>query len=307
MTAAWIASDVRATAMSHRILGRAATQALAAQGSVRSALTSLANSPYGHDIRADQSLEAAQHAVATAVLWNTRVLAGWVPAAGTPMMRVLVGWYEIANIDAQLRSDFGVPAHPYFRLGGLAIGWSRLGGASSVADLCDRLATTAWGRPDDETARTIGLTLRATLLQDAAAKLPGCRDWITSAAALLLARERTRGQAPLPARPARVFASLLGGQVLTAPNFEELLAVLPDTARWAFDGVTTDKDLWRAESRWWSGVEAAGMAHVRGARFGPMPVIGTVALLAADAWRVRAALTAAANGAKGLEEFDALS
>jgi hypothetical protein len=38
-----------------------------------------------------------------------------------------------------------------------------------------------------------------------------------------------------------------------------------------------------------------------------MPVIGTVALLAADAWRVRAALAAAANGAKGLEEFDALA
>lgn len=306
MTAAWIASDVRASAMSHRVIGRPATRVLAANRSLPAALTSLLNSPYGHEIRADQSLESAQHAIAATTLWNIRVLAGWVPAAGIPMMRMLVGWFEIANIESQLRSDFETPPHPYFRLGGLSVGWARLDGAANVGELCDRLATTAWGTPDDETAHTIGLTLRATLLQNAAATLPDGRDLITSAAAVLLARERARGY-PLPARAARALATLLGGPALAAASLEDLLSALPAATHWAFDGVATDHDLWRAESRWWSRVESDGFAHLRSARFGPTPVIGAIAVMAADAWRVRAALTAVANGASGLEEFDALA
>jgi hypothetical protein len=306
MTAAWIGSDVRATAMSHRVLGRSAARALAAESSIPAALTSLVNSPYGHEIRADLSLEAAQHAVAATALWNMRVLAGWVPATGIPMMRVLVAWYEIANIEAQLRSGFEAPAQPYFRLGGLAVGWGRLSGASNTVELCDLLATTAWGRPDDETPHTIGVTLRSILLQDAAGTLPGCRDWVASAAALLLARERSSGR-QLPPRAERVLATLLGGDVVAAPGFEEFIGALPENARWAFDGVAIGSDLWRAESRWWSRVESDGVARLRGAQFGPLPVIGAVAVLAADAWRVRAALTAVANGARGLEEFDALA
>jgi hypothetical protein len=188
----------------------------------------------------------------------------------------------------------------------LAIGWARLSGAANVAELCDRLATTAWGRPDDETPHTIGLTLRATLLQNAAATLPDCRDWITSAAAVLLARERSHGF-PLPARAARSLATLLGGPALAATNLEDLIPALPAATRWMFDGVATDDDLWRAESRWWSRVESDGFEWLRSARFGPTPVIGAVAVMAADAWRVRAALTAVANGAPGLEEFDALA
>jgi hypothetical protein len=38
-----------------------------------------------------------------------------------------------------------------------------------------------------------------------------------------------------------------------------------------------------------------------------LPVVGAVAVLAADAWRVRAALVAAANGERGVAEFDALA
>lgn len=306
MTAAWIASDVRATAMSHRVLGRAATRELAIQGSMASAIAMLANSPYGHEMRADLSLEAAQHAIAATALWNIRVLAGWVPAAGIPMMRILVGWYEIANVEALLRSDFDSPAHPYFRLGGLATGWGRLSGASSAAELCDLLATTAWGRPDDESPHTIGVTLRSVLLQDAAGALPECRNWITSAAALLLARERSGGRQPAP-RSEHALRTLLGGQAVAAPDFEQFVNEVPEAAQWAFDGVASERDLWRAESRWWSRVESDGLTHLRGAKFGPLPVIGAVAVMAADAWRVRGALTAAANGTPGVEGFDALA
>ncbi len=308
MTAAWIASDVRASAMSHRTLGRAATRAVAARGSVPAALSSLANSPYGREIRPDQDLESAQHAIAATALWNTRVLAGWVPAAGIPMMRVLVGWYEIANVEALLRSDFAAPPHSLFQLGGLAVGWARLRGAASVTELCDRLATTAWGRPDDESPRTIGLNLRSALLQEASATLPECQrlDHLRRAA-LVLARERSRGHAPLPSRTARTFATLLGVQALAALTLAELLQSLPAAATPAFAGVTTEEALWRAESRWWARVESDGSSLVRTARFGPTPVVGAVAVMAADAWRVRAALTAAANGDPGLEEFDALA
>ena len=40
--------------------------------------------------------------------------------------------------------------------------------------------------------------------------------------------------------------------------------------------------------------------------FSPTPVTGAVAVLAVDAWRVRAALGAAARGGSALEVFDAL-
>lgn len=307
MAAAWIASDVRATAIAHRTLGVAATRAVAAQGSLPNALTLLGNSPYQREIRPGQSLEEAQHAVAATMLWNTRVLAGWAPAEGIAMMRVLAGWHEIANIEARIRARFGASVEPLFRLGGLSVGWTKIVSSTSTAELCDRLATTPWGRPDDESARTIGLTLRASLLQRASATLPGCGEWISAAAALLLVRERLHTGASLPARAAHVFSTLLGSEALEAPPLPPLLESLPAAARWPFVDVAAEDDLWRAESHWWARVESDGRTRMRGSSFGPAPVVGAVAVMGADAWRVRAALTAAANGERGLEEFDALA
>jgi hypothetical protein len=72
------------------------------------------------------------------------------------------------------------------------------------------------------------------------------------------------------------------------------------------DGVTSPEDMWRAESGWWARVEADGRELLRRSSFGPEPVVGAIAVMAADAWRVRAALHAAALGG-AIEAFDALA
>jgi len=83
---------------------------------------------------------------------------------------------------------------------------------------------------------------------------------------------------------------------------------LPARARWALEGATDPDELWRGEARWWSRVERDGFALL-GERsgFGSAPVLGAVAVLAVDAWRVRAALELAARGGRPLEVFDALA
>ena len=49
-------------------------------------------------------------------------------------------------------------------------------------------------------------------------------------------------------------------------------------------------ELWQAEFRWLSRVERDGFELMHRPRFGPGPTIGAAAVLAADAWRCRAAL-----------------
>jgi hypothetical protein len=71
--------------------------------------------------------------------------------------------------------------------------------------------------------------------------------------------------------------------------------------------VTGPADLWAAEARWWRAVEHDSEDLVRSPRPGPAVLVGAVGLLAADAWRVRAALEAAARGGVGAEVFRAVA
>ncbi|HXM58402.1 MAG TPA: hypothetical protein VOB72_23580, partial [Candidatus Dormibacteraeota bacterium] len=87
----------------------------------------------------------------------------------------------------------------------------------------------------------------------------------------------------------------------------DLAAALPAGVRWVLDGVDGAEALWLAEARWWSRVEADAGRLVRARRQGPSTIVGVAALLAADAWRVRAALAAAALGPAGREAFDAVA
>lgn len=121
--------------------------------------------------------------------------------------------------------------------------------------------------------------------------------WAAGAAALLVAREHFlegRGVEP----PIRGKAeSLLGRRALDATSLPGMTACLPFPARWALTGLERPEDLWRGEPRWWERVERDGTAMLFGSSFGPSPVLGTVAVLAADAWRVqRAGETAVHQG-----------
>jgi hypothetical protein len=68
----------------------------------------------------------------------------------------------------------------------------------------------------------------------------------------------------------------------------------------------TLEELSQAEAAWWDRLEADAESAASLASLGPAAVVSTVALLAVDARRVRAALTLAARGGTPLEAFDAV-
>ena len=306
MAAGWVAGSVRARALARRRLGRAGPRPIPTTASLATAGDALAASPYARDLRAGSSLADAQRAVGATLLWHLRVLAGWQPADGSQAVRALAGWFEIANVDDLLRALSGAGRPEPYRLGRLAVAWSRLVGATSTEQVHRVLTASAWGDPGGETPWQVGLGMRCAWAERVAEVSETTRRWAAGGAALLLARERFGSGRTLPERAVAPAVRLLGSGVLAAASIPEAAARLPATARDALAGVTGPEHLWEAEARWWTRVERDGFAMLRGPRFGLDAPVGTVAVLAADAWRVAAALELAARGGP-VEVFDALA
>jgi hypothetical protein len=306
-SAAWVAGSVRARAMARRRLGAEATRALAASPTLAEAVEALSRSPYGRAVRPGDGLDEAQRGVAETLLWNVRVLAGWLPARGAQALRVLAGWFEIANVDEHLRVLAGEPASPPYRLGSLATAWPRLARTGSLADLRVELATSAWGDPGGETVREVQLCMRLAWAERAAGQVAAVRPLALGGVALVAAREVFARGMPLPGRAGELCTRLLGPDWAGATSIDELAARLAPPSRWALRGVDSPADLWRAEAQWWARLARDGRALLAGSGFGLERAIGAVALLAADAWQVRAALAAAARGGRAREVFDAVA
>jgi hypothetical protein len=311
MTTAWVAASVRARAMARRRLGASAARSLAALPSVGAAVDALAATPYARDVRPGQSLAEAQHAVAGTLLWHLRVLGGWVPHGDARILRVLAGGFEIANTDERLRELAGSEGEAPFRLGSLATAWSRIEPATSVGQVREALARSAWGDPGADTPAAVHLGMRLSWAARVCLSIPAAEPWAAGAAALLVAREVTvAGRRPTE-DAVRLAAPLLGAGWADARTVRELAAALPPAARWSLEAVTDPGDLWQAEAAWWLRLERDGFALLRRPLTSPEPVLGSVAVLAADGWRVRAALEVAARGGAlrpgALEAFDAVA
>jgi hypothetical protein len=65
--------------------------------------------------------------------------------------------------------------------------------------------------------------------------------------------------------------------------------------------------LWRAEAGLRAQIESDGFRMLRAARPGPAPVVGALAVLAVDGWRLRAALACAAAGTGPSEVLDVVA
>jgi hypothetical protein len=311
MSAGWVAAAVRARAMSRRRVGGVAARVLAGRPSLELAVDSLADGPYGHDVRPGQTLSQAQHAVSATVLWNMRVLAGWLPSGSSRILRLLAGGFEVANVDERLREVEGRAVEAPFRLGSLATTWELVARAASAEEIRGVLARSPWGDPGSGTPAGVGLGMRLAWASRVAAGVPQARPWACGAAGLIVARELLfAGWTPTP-QAQRTLAPLLGSAWMDARTVAALAAALPADARWVLEGIDGTEDLWRAEAAWWSrlGVDGASLLHLPGTT--SAPVIGSVAVLAADAWRVRAALEVAARGGSdapgALEVFDAVA
>jgi hypothetical protein len=307
MSGAWVAGGVRASALLRRRLGRAGVRALATQPSLDDAVRVLADSPYGHDLRVGMSLAAAEDSVSAALLWQLRVLAGWQPPTGADAVRLLVGWYEVANIVEHVRELTSEnSAHP-FRLGSLTTAWSRLQPTRSLEQLRAELAKSAWGDPGAATPAAITVGVYAGWARRVVGSVPEASSWAVGGLALLVARERFVVGRRLTPPVLRLANGLLGSGPLSAASLPEYVERLSTEARWALAGMQTPTQLWRAEVAWWDRVERDGLAMVRGSGFDRARVVGCVAALAVDAWRVRAALQIAARGGRPSEVFDAVA
>lgn len=307
MSVGWVSGAVRARSMERRRIGRAAARRLAAAPTLDLALATLAGGPYRQGVRMGQSLAEAQRGVVETVLWNIRVLAGWVPRGGVVMLRVLLGSIEAANVADHLLRIAGTTTTPDpYRLGALGTAWSRLSAARTAGEVRRTLAASVWGDPGGETPRAIGLAMRTGLADRVIAAVPPAGAWSEASIALLVARQQMQKET-LPNRARVNAARVLGARALDATSLPDLVDALPLAARWALEGVAGPDDLWLAEARWWARVEEDALGYLRHAAPGPEPVVAAVALLAVDAWRVRGALELAARGGAPLEVFDAVA
>ncbi|MFG2859181.1 hypothetical protein [Streptomyces sioyaensis] len=281
---------------------------MAAGPTLDDAVRSLGATAYQHDLRPEMSLADAQRAVGATLLWHLRVLAGWQPRSGAEAVRLLAAGFEIANTEEHLRTVGGAglpgPARPY-RLGTLATAWPRLARTASPPELRAALAASVWGDPGAETPAAVAIGMRATAAVRTAAALPEAARWAAGRMALLVGREVFVVGRRLTEPAARRAGRLLGSASARAASFADFRQHLPATARWALDGVDEATDLWRAEARWWDRLEQDGSELLHESRWGSGPVVGAVALLSTDAWRVRGALELAARGGGPPEVFDA--
>jgi len=302
MSAAWVAGGVRARALARRRIGAGAARRLAACASLHDAQRALGATAYGRRVRPGQELAAAQHEVAGALLWDLRVLAGWLPRDGVRLLRVLAAWFEVANVDELLAAFSGRPAEPEFQLGALATAWPRLRRAGSGSGLRAVLAASDWRDPGGDTERAVRLGMRVRY-----AALGGpVRAWAAGAVALLVAGEVCAG--PVPGDTVLGEAGiLLGPAALHAVSLAELADALPSSARWVLNGVSAPDGLWRAEAAWRSRVERDGLRLLAGGGLDDQVMIGAAAVMACDAWRVRAALELAARGGAPLDTYDELA
>ncbi len=310
MSAGWVAVTVRSRALARRRLGRVAARELAAEPDLDAALSRLVRSPYGREVRPGMTLAEAERAVVEAALWNVRVLTGWLPRQGVPLLRVLAGPVEAANVVDRLdhlhRGGGAPPPTPY-RLGALGTTGLRHSTAATPQEVRLALSRSPWGDPGGVSTREVSLALRLTACARVAAVVPSARDWAAGAAALVAAREIAVGRVPLPARARDELAAVLGARVVAATSVADLVTALPGSAAWALDGVTGPEGLWLAEARWWLRVERDALRLSRRPTPGPEAAVGVAAVLAADAWRVRAALECAARHGRALEELDGVA
>ena len=303
MTAGWTAAGVRGRGLLRRRLGHDEALRLAAAPSLEAALSALTETAYDRDVRPGQDLGQAQHAVSATTLWHLRVLAGWGPPVVAGPLRVLGSGYEIANVTGYLLGLSGQPTRRPYALGALVTAWPAVTRARTPAEVRAALRSSAWGDPGSEELPSIRLALQLSWACRVSDAVPPAKDWATSGAALVMARALASGaDASLGPSVVRDASRILGSRWRRADSPEDLARRVPRAAARTLEGVTSADELWQAEVRWWVEIETAAVRLTARSRPDRSAAIGAAALLAVDAWRVRAALSVAAHGGGDLGE-----
>lgn len=315
MKAGWTAGTVRARAMARRRIGAARVRRVAAAATLDDGLAELEGTAF-ESATPGTAPDVAEQRIRAEELWELRVLAGWMPAPATPLFRALAARFERANIEQQWARLTGRQTWEPFELGSLATSWHRLARTTSADELSRELAVSPWGDPRDPGSADAPGDIDPTIVHDwlviawlrmvTSTAPPGSdqlRRWAAGEAALVVARMTTINQRRPTDRFVRAAMPLLGHRWPQSSRLDELHATLPPDAAWVLEAVDRTDRLWQAEARLRVRVEADAVRMLHSATFGPVPVIGAVATLAVDAWRVRAAIAAAA-GATSREVLD---
>jgi len=304
----WTAVAVRARGLAARRLGHAGAQNLARLRSLDAALRMLSHTPYGRDIRIGMDLAAAERALADTLLWHLRVLAGWSPSRGVDRVRLFAAGFEIANVAGLLARLGGRAAAPPYALGALATSWGTISRATSADDVRRALVTSAWGDPGGSDLPSIVAAMQAAWTRRVTFGVPEAQGWAKMFAALLAARLLASGKAFRSEAVSHNLRLVLGGKWEQVQSVDAMAGSLPLSSAQALAEVRDGNDLWRAEARSWTLIEAQALRMQAGWRPAPGAVVAVAALLAADAWRTRAALEVAARGGGApLEVADVLA
>ena len=308
MSANWVAASIRARSLSQRRVGAGHCRQLATMTNLPQALALLSDSGYAPRLVGVTSLTAAQRATRETLLWQLRVLAGWLPPGGTGLVRAIAALYERDNIVALAgRLKGGTELSEAYQLGALATAWPRVQKQTSLPALTEALRRSAWGDPgpiDDVALRDL-LTL--AWLRRLSAAAPAVSGWACSASALVAARMVLVDQTVPTSRTLVLVRPWLGREWANSRDLGRFRVSLPRPARSILDGIDDPVDLWRAEARLRVEVEAEGFRLMHASRSGPDVVLGAIAVLAVDGWRLRAALAAADAGTGSSEVLDAVA
>lgn len=295
MIADWVAASVRARGMAQSRVGRGGCDRVAASQDFDTAVALLAGSVYGGRLAGVTTLGEAQRAVNTTILWRLRVLAGWMPASGTQLLTAAAAGFEVDNIVALAQRLHGrKDANAPYDLGALATAWPTVRTATSLADLWTALRESRWGDvgalADPDPLADI---LTAAWLQRLMVAAPPVQPWAMTAFVLIAARTLFVDHAEPAARFAQIVRPSIAEAWRSTHDLTTFSAALPRSARAVIGDNQSPAQLWRAEMRLVTRVEDDGARLLRSSLPGADVILGAVALLAVDAWRVRAALASA--------------
>lgn len=305
---AWNAGALRARLLGRRRIGSESCRDLSRVSSLSDALDRLRAGPYGHDLEESGTLEAARWAVAATPLWHLRILAGWLPPAGAEVLRVLVGWWEVLNIENLVAGLSGAETLPPYQLGRLETAWDRVRTSDSLDALREALAASPWRDPGGDDPATIVTWLHLSWAERVIDEVDRMSRLAAAWATLVVARDLLLGQRSRYGAPAHGLHAL-GREWRDAEDLSGLSRRLPRRASWILEDVAEPEDLWHAEVLWWRTLSDEARGLLRAPTSGRDAVVGAFGVLLADAHDVQGALDLAARGGaedEDLEELDGI-
>ncbi|WP_296664539.1 hypothetical protein [Demequina sp.] len=307
MSAAWVAATVRVRALAAGRAGPAGAARVAAAGSLAEVGELFSHWSYGSRVTDPTTPGGLQRATRETLLWQYRVLAGWTPPRETKILRAAAMEFERDNILMRLRELEGGRLESPYALGALDTSWGLVRHAESPEVLRELLAATGWGEAPADGQGQLADVLSATWLATVAREVPVTAPSASRHAALIAARVRFVDLAEPCAELRRRLRPLLGSGWEPVEDLPGFVAALPREAREVFAGVSAPHELWRAESHLYGLMEAEATALLRSGTPSAEVVAAGLALLAADAWRIQAAVAAVESGRAAWEVLDAAS